>query len=32
VTLGYCDELILQNLGLDDYRIEWRYVSAIAKS
>lgn len=32
VTLGYCDELILQNLGLEDYRLEWRYVSALAKS
>lgn len=31
VTLGYCDGVILHNLGLEDYRLEWRYVSAIAK-
>lgn len=30
-TVGYCDELILNNLGLEDYRVEWRYVSALLR-
>jgi hypothetical protein len=28
-TAGYCEELALHNLGLEDYRLEWRYVSAL---
>ena len=28
---GYCEQLTLHTLGLDDLRIEWRYVSALAK-
>jgi hypothetical protein len=30
-TVGYCDELILHNLGLEDYRLEWRYASALPR-
>jgi hypothetical protein len=29
ITASYCGELILRNLDVVDYRIEWRYVSAI---
>jgi hypothetical protein len=28
-TAGYCDKLILYNTGQEDYRVEWRFASAI---
>jgi hypothetical protein len=27
--LSYCDSIELRNLGLVDYRLEWRFVSAV---
>jgi hypothetical protein len=29
ITASYCGELILRNLDVVDYRVEWRYVSAV---
>lgn len=31
LSAGYCDELSLHNLGLEEYRVEWRYASALPR-